>query len=1248
MEDIAPEDLEDLMSMLGGQAETPDLGRLCEQHPDVIKILAPLDPLKTAAIFAGLLTQEVLQSNCIRLEALVHLSIVHCRGERTISGNLVSQVFHAMGNGWCGRVEDPAEDVFVTNVVTDEGSFRVLEGVWESGGFHLQRVLNVMATLPVHEPFAKIRASVHALLRVSDAVCERAGLRRYQLGNAHPEQRIPAKALDRLGRGRWSVRFSKQELADLGISLDDLAPFIFRAADRDGLLAQALGHTGLERRPFAWSEEGLIFLLPSAVSAAIRRLLIGRVGSGPNQVVFTNALAHEYERLFANTPLLGDSPAPIYFGSSEYGPVASVAYEVDRGRHLHFLLLLDPLDDFEQGGLAGTFSAFGELADFVDEQIDSVYQRAHQSPEFHSGITFFVCCGVGRAISLWLNRNTKDGWKVETISAADLCTLSWTPKMKPLHLWRIFSARDALKQQGMQLQNINGLLNLVAWSRHLAGHLVPHAEIPADWAGKNSMIAIEQNSLLELRHEVSSLWDVHAVRDITGRWIALRRFARPLVPEDNICPIYVPESSPLLMQAACETTRRVWWCEVVLPENVSREMAYQRKMMVTTWLRRVALVVDAQIVSPSSAPILWRCVFDSGNLAAQKTSNTFDRAAARRTIQVNTDCGMGIIEFVISAEFDSASFSEENIAEQALVEALLDGAAALAERPLVMVQREALLLEIVPDTFARQSHVFTARDFRDYIDSLQHSSVLTISSYDVAGMKIGLGWRVRTMQEGGEINGKSECIEYLNRLVGSLEDALCAQLQSFNRRSLIEALMSNYEKAAQQRTWWRRTAAAQLSLHKDKEAVLAAMGLNETKLNGVFQATRILIEMAVCECPAKDGVLPGDLDLTQLMVLANTLFSMGGWSDAIRWDVMPARVVIRPMGDIHVHADFFDQVITPFGRTTSDRRFNDSAVDYALNLQEHKGVATTDISTIGDFFRAWQHEFGFSIDTMCRYIDALEDLGIRQQKFLVTMRRSELVQLLGAEGSTEEILNLFTLAHRPNWRSVPEGFKPADRQSWRFRRRLSTLRRPLLQVDDGEDPTLLVAPGLLREGFSYSLQNYYRGDFPDWQLGAPMSKWCGHSRSARGAEFNAEVAEKLRSLGWKVEPEIKLTKILRQALQRDYGDIDVFAWDATRNRILVIECKAVQYRKTAGEIAEQLSDFRGEIMPNGKPDLLRKHLDRMEVMQRYADTVCSFTQMPKATLIESHLVFKNPVPMQFVSSRADSVRISLFDDLQSL
>ena len=140
----------------------------------------------------------------------------------------------------------------------------------------------------------------------------------------------------------------------------------------------------------------------------------------------------------------------------------------------------------------------------------------------------------------------------------------------------------------------------------------------------------------------------------------------------------------------------------------------------------------------------------------------------------------------------------------------------------------------------------------------------------------------------------------------------------------------------------------------------------------------------------------------------------------------------------------------------------------------------------------------------------------------------------------------------------------------------------------------------------------------------------------------------MTNLGWGVECEIKLTKLLSQALDRNYGDIDVLAWDPAKGRILIIECKYVQYKKTPGEIAEQLSDFRGEMMNNGKPDLLKKHLDRVAVVEGHADNACRFLGMPQGSRIESHLVFKNPVPMQFVQSRAGQVRISLFGGLASL
>lgn len=936
-------ELRELVAGLRIGAVAPEIGRIRDEHPDIVRLLGPMHPIKAAAAFAGLITQPSLQSNCLRLEALAHLCVAECHGRKTPQASTVGRAFRAIGDGRCGRAEDPAEDVFVSNVMSQRGNFRVLEGIWESGGFFLQRVVNMMERMPAELPFQRFAASVYALLRISDAVCERANLQRNQRGNSRPETAIPAKVLDRMPKIRGLVRFSEADLQMLGIDPVHLAPFIFDPDQRQALRGETIAHTSLERKPLAWDDDQLVVLLPSAISATVRRAFIERFGSGPNQPVCASELAREYGELFARTPLLGgQAGAPVRFMPSEHGWFASLAWEVDHGRHLHLLFFVDPLEGFAEGGLAGEFSAFNALADPIDEAIEPAYQHARGSADFQDGLTLLIGCGFGRNVSLWLNNTKREGWRLETISAPDFWTLSWAPMMKPLHLWRIFGAEDALAKRGLRLHNANGLLNLVAWSRQLAGHLVPHADIPDDWGGGGQLL-IEQNSLLSLRAEVASTWDVHAERDQEGRWWPVRRAELPLVPGASPEPVYAIERGGRPRFAVCPTRKRTWWTELVLPADSDGELGHQRWKMATTWLGRAAPAIDARVPGLPDGVILWRCRFEADAANVDPSAAPLGFAEARESVRLACDVPARVIELTFEPRFSQALFHVENIAEQALVDALLAGAIELSGRPLPSEVREAVKREIVPDVHARQSHVFMAQTFRDHIDALRDAHPTTISKYDDAYIKIGLGWRVRAPEEGGEVLGKEVCLDFLNRLVSTLEDELCGSLKRFNRRQLVEALLSNYEQAAAQKEWWRRTASALLALNSDKAAVLEALAQNEYKLNGVFQSTRIVIEAAVCESPSIGGAAPGDLDLTRLMALASTLFAVGGWSDSIHWDVMTPRLIIRPLGDVHVHADFFDVVVDPFAKAASVQRFQDAASSYGSNLEEPMGIPTAEI-----------------------------------------------------------------------------------------------------------------------------------------------------------------------------------------------------------------------------------------------------------------------------------------------------------------
>ena len=84
---------------------------------------------------SALLTFPELHANTLRLELLVHLASLHCRGSKTPSRHQLKHWLNEeLGDSEAARAEDPVEDVFVHNVMWETGNFRIFEGVWEGNG----------------------------------------------------------------------------------------------------------------------------------------------------------------------------------------------------------------------------------------------------------------------------------------------------------------------------------------------------------------------------------------------------------------------------------------------------------------------------------------------------------------------------------------------------------------------------------------------------------------------------------------------------------------------------------------------------------------------------------------------------------------------------------------------------------------------------------------------------------------------------------------------------------------------------------------------------------------------------------------------------------------------------------------------------------------------------------------------------------------------------------------------------------
>lgn len=306
-----PNDLSDFMSALkfniAMQSESgPTFQDTADAHPDVIARLAKMDPAHSATSLGSLLTVPDLQANCFRIEMLVHLALMAAKGHDKMSDVDAEALFQEVGKGFCGHMEDPAEDVFVSMVRTPRGNFRTLEGIWEGNTFYLQRLLNAMEAMPTGTAFDELRNDVYALLTVSDLICERAQLERHQLGAEWPTEQLSAKKLGSLSSKTQRIRFSITELEQLGIEPLMLAPFLFSPSDCARLGAERLGNSSLERRPLIRMKDELAVLLPTAISAAIRYYIIERMEAPKMRAALGRSIAHEYAQHLSKLHYLVD------------------------------------------------------------------------------------------------------------------------------------------------------------------------------------------------------------------------------------------------------------------------------------------------------------------------------------------------------------------------------------------------------------------------------------------------------------------------------------------------------------------------------------------------------------------------------------------------------------------------------------------------------------------------------------------------------------------------------------------------------------------------------------------------------------------------------------------------------------------------------------------------------------------------------------------------------------------------------
>ena len=1214
-----------------------------QRSPDLVASIEECDRDTTLAVLGALSIDDSLHANGVRLDALIHLVSICSNGNRGPEISDLQTWFSLIGD-MVGHLEDPAEDFFTSYVVSADGGFITYEGLWEGNAFYTERLVAAVEKIPDENLRESILAPIIALLRLSDAIADRRGCVRYTEGCEYPlGELIESTAASALSSSKL-LFFSDDELIGYNINPGDLSFFELDTELLNNIENVLFSETPLHRWPLKRWGDGFLCILPSSFGLAIRLFAIRRLAVKGLLLPFQRTVCEEYSKFFSNLTMI-QPPQSVPIGPmGERMYAGGFIQKFDEGRYLHFVPIVSDLDNIRAG--VHSLSSDGEIYSHkVAELRQDALDWAKKKDGFVEIIHLVSIAGFGEGCAFKMLGEWPETSRIVHIAPHDLELLEFLEHFDLLEIIRILDMQDEDSRQGLRLTHVNGFINLVGWLRANEGYALPPNIDDVELDGLPFMLNFDSNMHRKLRLEAYDARDPHCAQYVDGSHVQVQQYGKSVFAGPADFPVYV---EPVLrggkgMRLLVQANGKCVWATAVSPEQLGAHMRFQKFEVVRTWLPRVVRAFNQHIGIdgfPNASEIEVHFAPDERffgqlyNVADATDETEAELKALSLNISINQN-GPKSIRVEVPTEFDRKTHLRDNDAERILVKALLEALFLLAGTEPTADLMDVLLKDAVPNDRARQAHIFTVTDFRQSMSG-RLPGLLQINLQDHARYSASEAWEYRDKSLGANITGKADCLTYLRAVVSGTMDKLVKELSIFNRDEFLIQVAQYYEAANLDKLRWRATASASVALSADPVAAEAAIAEREGRQGGVLQGCRVLLEAGLFETDENGGRKPGKLDIERLLLRALHVVQLGGFSDGIYWDVTPPNIQISPQGQIQLDQTFHREVAEKLALDMANANIRASIQSYGeANAKEppsSEGDSPTDDRT-STFLDALHEELGLSIDDASLGNIALERVGTKRGEPVFVLNATELDEALATSLYNEKILaykKRFIFNQRPKWQDVSDG-KASDMFPWRFRRRSSVLRKPILEISASDPARYLIIPGLIEESLRHQFMIMHDGAArPDDMDSKIMRDWINVEIGDREAKrFEKRMAEKLQALGLTVHAGLEMSALGIDTNKKDFGDIDVLAYDAKSGLSYVIECKNFQMRKTPGELGERLSNFRGLVNEKGKADLLRKHLNRVDLIRENQSRLAKFLGVDKISEVRSVILFPTPSPLLY-------------------
>ena len=1213
---------------------------------------ANYNQLELIATLAGLQVYPGNHSHAIRLEVASRVACsIKNGGTRRVDPDQLQNTLNKYlpTNGSIGMAEDPPENLFTENVVFYGGNYIVYPGITEGGSF----ILHTLFDSIVHqgEDFPKkftaiVSATSLSLLALSNKVARRMSHSRYMDSPDTWRENVEVPVRSQTSKLCSAVKFTKQEidtlLQPMGLNSTFLTPFITQAGDRR-LMEERLTRNPLFMRPLVKVDNKIILALPGSIAGALRHFIwVTSQRYGLRQALakkFRETLWMDVQEdlrlmLFKRVDL--DLPA-----WEQNLPIEEGIFRIDTDKLAYVQLVVDDASDYTEDEPYGTWQLDG-LSEKIGARHEAIAQwlTGGNRPYCRDVFIITVLGMIGRSIFFGIKKQP-DNSRILLISDGDLETITQLRDCDNLALWKYAGAKERL----LDSTHTPVFSTLDIYASYLDHH---HSFYYSDKKQPN-YIWIVPGYGRSLRIKTARMWDIHAaLRGNPPHYVTVcRRY------EDESIPIYFPEGAigRSFEQLVEGYTQPIW----VVPEDKPKEIPnelwktyFEITEMFTYWLWQLTPSLRPHLEPLGSPPIhiLFRLEGPGswGDLAKIKIDKSDSLPKFRIRIDERT------IVFTIPNSIQPYLQRADNEGERLILEGLMQSFSDMLDSTghhhgLDKVERRRVL-----DTYAplgpKKKFFIINTERNASLDPQYLPGLRKLQEHDIEEQLDGLiGELGKEVPPIGGVTDKEERTKLCENIVDVYLGRLRSILSKFAWQPLLEQLVGHNEAIWHHRAFTRLTIPTTIECFTDLRSKVESLAEELRDIEATALTTRTLVEIVAAEPPKGRQELSLD-ELDRLLATTYHLINWAMMSDHIHLGISDHKLSILGSGRVGIERESIEGIWDPFLRSKTLEKVESAIVGFQSQFEWEDGSKNVGLD-LTEYETAFEAEFGLTMTQIVEFHRCLTLLGFGQKTAAPHLRLSEfknrLKEVLGwSSTEIDSATKLFSLVPRERWEKAPDGFDAKeDIWPWRYNRRLSYIRRPIIiGPEPKDDPIVFWGPRHVEETSKQLLALVARGRYKLCEHSSEeMKTLIGRIRDEAGKAFINKVEKWFdENTDWQVESAVPIKPGEALNSQNDLGDIDILAIDKINQIIFSIECKNVNYGRNPREIANEIERLIGD--KEGRDSWIEKSLKRDEWLknnirilssvynlQSESFEVCSFF----LTAEEIPATYVRDMPLPFIS-----------------